>query len=106
MDIGLDENFDVALDHRHDLPLVEGREAFEQRVAVRVTIYFHRTIGNINRDNILSLLRVEAKRIARDVDEIDSVVDFRAEYDVEQTGQINVTILYDTGDEFTFSVTE
>lgn len=106
MDIGLDEDFDITLDDRNDLPTVEGREAFEQRLAIRVTAYYHRIVGSVNRSNMASLLRMQANRVAQDAPDVNRVVDIRVGFSDEQANTAEVTAIYETGDEFAFSLTE
>jgi hypothetical protein len=106
MDLGFNENFDIELDDRQDIPLITGRRLFEQRVALRTAAYFHTEIGSVDHDNVLSLLEMRARRVARDMDEIEFMPQFRAEFDDDQPGLIHVTIIYHTGDEYTFDISE
>ena len=106
MDIGLDENFDLALDGRNDIPLVTGRKEFEQRLRFSITSFFQRVIGDTDHDTALRLIEVEAKRIARRYSEIERVIQIQANYDNEQPNTINLVVIYDTGDEFTFPISD
>lgn len=106
MDIGLDSDFDITLDDRNDLPLVEGREAFEQRLAIRVTAYYHQIVGSVNRANEASLLRMQAQRVAQDSPDVERVVDIQVGFSDEQANTAEVTAIYESGDDFTFSITE
>jgi hypothetical protein len=106
MDIGLNEDFDVVLDDRNDLPLVEGREAFEQRLAIRSTAYFHQIVGSANRGNLLSLVEIQAERVANDAEGVDRVIQVEAAFSENEPNTIEVTAIYETGDDFTFSISE
>jgi hypothetical protein len=106
MDIKLNSNFDVFLDDRNDLAIVEGREAFEQRVAVRVTAYFHEIIGSVDRPNVLKLVELQTRRVANAAEGIERVVQVSAEYSEDEPNTVLTTIIYETGDEFVFSLSE
>lgn len=106
MDIGLDENFDLTFDGRNDISLVEGRAEFEQRLRLSITSFFNRVIGETNRDTALQLLEVQAKRVATQYNEIEQIVQIRVEYDDKRPNTINLAVIYDTGDEFTFPISD
>lgn len=106
MDIGLNEDFDIALDARNDLPFLEGRAAFEQRLAIRSTAYFHQIVGSAERGNLLNLLRMQAERIAGDTDGAERVVQIETEFSKDDPNTAIVTAIYETGDEFAISLTE
>jgi hypothetical protein len=106
MDLKLNSNFDIELDERNDIALVEGREAFEQRLALRSTAYFHELIGSTNRANLLSLLKIRAKRVAKDTPETVGVAKIKVGYSETQPNTAEVTAIYETGDDFTFDITE
>ncbi|UBF22612.1 T4 gp25-like baseplate wedge protein [Halorubrum tailed virus 25] len=106
MDIGLNKNFDLELGGRNDVFLVRGREEFEQRLRLSVVSFFQRIIGNTNRETVLQLIEVQAKRVAQEYDEIEQVAQIQVEYDDERPNTINLTFIYDTGEEFTFPVSE
>ena len=106
MDLKLNSDFDIELDQRNDLSLVTGREAFEQRLAIRSTAYFHELVGSTDRGNLISLLEIYAKRIAKDTSEVVGVAEIRAGFSEEQPNTAEVTAIYETGEDFTFSITE
>jgi hypothetical protein len=106
MDLKLNSDFDIELDQRNDVSLVDGREAFEQRLAIRSTAYFHELIGSTNRANLLSLLKVRAKRVAKDTPEAVGVAKIAVGYSDARPNTAEVTAIYETGDEFTFDITE
>lgn len=106
MDIGLNEHFDFELDDRNDAPTVEGRVEFEQKLRLRVTDYFHEIIGNAEGQNALKLVQVAARRVARDEQGIETVSAINAEYAEDAPNTIEVTVVYDTNDDFTFSLSE
>jgi hypothetical protein len=106
MDIGLNSNFDVELDDRNDLPLLTGRDAFEQRLAFRSTAYFHQILGSVDKSNLISLLRMYARRIAKDADDVAGVIQIEVQFSDDEPNTAEVTAIYETGDEFAFSITE
>ena len=106
MDIGLNEDFDIILDDRNDLPVVEGRDAFEQRLAIRSTAYFHQIIGSVDETNLVSLLRMEAKRVAKDTEGAERVVQIEVGFSEDEPNTAEVTAIYESGDQFAFSLTE
>lgn len=103
-DLALDRNFDVFIGPRGDLATVSGRDAFEQEVIVRITEKYTDLIGSIDRENIPSLVNVEAKRVADEMDRLESVAAFRSSFSETDTNTLEVRIIYDTGDEFAFEV--
>jgi hypothetical protein len=106
MDIGLDENFDLALDHRNDFPVVEGRAAFEQELRVRLYAHFSKVLAEASPDDASTLLQVEARRIARDMGELDRIASLIIEPASDLPNTLDVTIFYATGTETTFSLSE
>lgn len=100
MDIKLNENFDIQLNERNDLPIVTGREKFEQRVRIVITELLQDTVGENNSNTTLKLIRLKSERLAQNFDVIDSIVDLSAEYDKDEPNIVNLRIIYDTGDEF------
>mgnify|MGYP006873406509 CR=1 FL=1 len=106
MDIRLDKDFDFRLDDRNDLPIVTGRDLFEQRLRISVVSAFIELIGDTNRSSVLQMVELEAQRIARQYEDIEEAVQIRAAFDEEQPNTINVFVVYDTGGEFTFSIAE
>jgi hypothetical protein len=106
MDIGLNRFFDLELDDRNDLPLVRGRAEFEQRLAFSVTNFFQDVVGSVDRPAALTMLQVHASRVAHRYGEIERIAQLQVEYDEEEPNTINMTLIYDTGDDFTFSISE
>lgn len=103
-DLAVDQNFDVFISQGGDLATVRGREAFEQKVIIRITDKYFSIIGDIDRENAKELVRVEATRVANEMDMLDSVAEFDANFSSEQPNTLEVTIVYDTGDELEFSI--
>lgn len=103
VDIKINSEFDVQLDHRNDLPLVEGREAFEQHLAVSVTKYFHELIGTTD-TNLAEKIELQARRVVDRVADIDDVAAVTAESKEGEPNTVEVTVLYDTGEETTFDI--
>lgn len=106
MDIGLDENFDVVLDQRNDVPLVKGASAFEQKLRIRLTDYFLDLIGRADTQNAPSLLEIEAQRVAKELDELDGIDTIIIEESEAAPNTLEVTIFYSTGNETVFPISE
>lgn len=107
MDIKLGQGFDVRFDGRHDLETVTGREAFEQRVAIRVVAYFHDVIGrNLLKGQILNLLELQTERVASNSDYLEEIQAISAEYSSDSTNTVLMTIVYNTNEQFQFDVIE
>lgn len=102
-DIALDENFELFIDHTDDLATVSGRDEFEQRVRLRLTELYQDIISEFDKQTILSLVELEAERVADGSDEISSMPLFRVEFSTENMETLEVDIVYDT-DETTFQV--
>jgi hypothetical protein len=106
MDIGLDSNFDFSLDHRNDLPLVRGREEFEQRLRIRLTSYYTELIGENADLNLAALLKLEARRVADEDDSIDAVHNIIISPDPDAPNTVEVRVVYATGDDFLTTLSE
>jgi hypothetical protein len=106
MDIGLNDQFDIELDGRQDLPLVTGRAKFEQRLRISVTEFFTEVVGETDRPAALRLIEKEAKQVARRFEEIERAIQILVDYDDDQPNTIELTVIYDTGDEFSFPISE
>lgn len=105
MDIAHDALFDTYLNQQDDLPIVEGRAAFEQEVVDRLTDYLQQVIGSIDRDGAIRLIELQARRVAEDTDEIDELVLFDAAYNADRPNTVDLRLIYETGDDVTFSLT-
>lgn len=102
-DIGLNGNFSVYLDDQNDIAYVNGRDAFEQEVVIKITDYLYaETIGDVSLTNLKSAVKLQISRVANDFDEIESI----ESVDISRTGQgtLETTIIYDTGEPLTFEV--
>lgn len=103
-DIAVDGNMEVFITPAGDLGAVRGREAFEQRLRVRLTARADELIGEYDEENIIDLLESAAQRVAANMDELEAV----AYYNVDVTGDalntFEVQIVYDSGDDLTFNV--
>jgi hypothetical protein len=105
-DFKIDSNYDIFISHRGDLATVSGREAFEQKLAIRIEESFGSVINELDKENVKDMLLLEAKRVAEDMDEIENIAAFSATFSEENANTVEVTLVYDSGDELTFEVTE
>lgn len=104
-DLAVDKNFEVFISHRGDLGTVSGRDAFEQEIRIRLTEKYQELISGLDKDNTLDVLEVEAKRVAADMEQLDSVAAFQAEFSSEDANTVIVDIVYDTANDFSIEVT-
>jgi len=102
-DLAVDENFEIFISKSGDLAGVSGRDAFEQKIRVRITERASELIGTIEEKNIIDLLETEIERVAANMDELDSIASFSAEQSESEFNQYVVTIVYDTGQELQFN---
>jgi len=103
VDLAVNSDFEVYTDSRGDLASVSGRAAFEQEVMLRVSARYLDIVGESNRATIADLLEVEARRVATEMGTLASVSDIEITYPDGTINTVEVTIIYDTGEEFTFS---
>lgn len=106
MDIGLNGENDVFLSHRNDVKLLKGREAFEQALRLQVTDYFYEVIGEGSTAVIQSLIQVQARRVAKNMNMIDSLKQISVKESSSQTNTIEILVVYKTAEEFSFSLSE
>ena len=106
MDIGLNDNFDIELDQRNDVPLVTGASAFEQKLRIRLTDYFLDLIGRADTQNAPSLLEIEARRVAKELDELNGISSIIIKQSEVSPNTLEVTIFYSTGTETVFPISE
>jgi hypothetical protein len=102
-DLALDDNFELFIDHTGDLATVSGRDEFEQRLRIRLTELYQDIISEFDKQTILSLVELEAERVADEAEEISSMPLFRTEFSETDMETLEVDIVYDT-DETTFQV--
>jgi hypothetical protein len=105
-DLAIDSNFEVYLDHRGDLATVSGRDAFEQELAIRLKERFNDLIGDTRPGNIMDLLETEARRVADEMNRINRLQNIVVTRDDDIPGKYNASIVYDTGEQFTFEVVQ
>lgn len=103
-DLGIDKNFDVFIDDRNDLGLVDGRREVEQSIALQVSLYYYNQIGSSDLPNVEERLELRARRVARENRRIDSLEDIIVEPREEQPNVFEVTIVYNQDEDFSFEV--
>lgn len=103
-DLDLDENNDTHLGGGNDFETTEGRAHFEQQIRVHITDVWWDLIGDLDPDRLQEVLEVRARRVARDLDNLDSIeyIDINRADDVPE--KLVVEITYDTGEPVTFGV--
>ncbi len=103
-DIGIDEDFDVVIDHRNDLALVDGNREFEQHIRTYVTGFFYDEIGSVDSDNVETRIRLHANRVARRSNRVDGVQSIEVRKSETVPNTLEVNIVYQTGDTFAFEL--
>lgn len=97
-DLGIDETLNVYIDSSGNLAFVEGKEAFEQRLLLEITERYYDVIGSTDPPEAIERLRIKARRIADEDPNIETMPSFNVEFTGESTKELEVTIVYDTGD--------
>lgn len=103
-DIAINKSFEVFLNARGDLATVSGRQAFEQRLGIRISKRATEIIGTVDEENIPDLLETEARQVAAAMGELESVAEFNVEESDEKVNTYVVEIIYDSGDDLIFEV--
>lgn len=103
-DLAIDETLNVYIDEGGNLAYVEGREAFEQRVALQLTDRYYDIIGALDPAEVVERLKLAAKRVADNDPNIDGMPTFDVAFSDEEHKTIEVTIVYDTGDTTEFTI--
>jgi hypothetical protein len=106
VDLALDENFNVYIDHTGDLAGVKGRTAFEQELVIRLTERMRGLIGRGDADEqtLVELARSYTRRIANEMDELDEIASFSAELSGDAYSTLEIELVYDTGGVLTFDI--
>lgn len=104
VDLAVDSEFNVYIDKAGNLAFVEGRNAFEQRVAIRLTEQFYEIVGSTNPSAVAERLRIEAQRVADTDPNINTMPSFNIEFSDEQINSADITIIYDTGETTEFTI--
>jgi hypothetical protein len=106
MDLAHNGRFDTYLTEQNDLPIVQGRDAFEQEIVNRLTDYTESLIGTVERrGTILRMITLQAYRVADDTDEIESLATINARYSEDEHNVVLLDLIYATGDGVTFPIT-
>jgi len=100
MDIRLNKNFDVELDDRNDLAIVTGKEDFQQRLTLHITDYFYTIVGELDEDQILSLLRLEAGRVVDNVEGVEELLGTEIEFSDSKPNTIEIIVFYENDPEY------
>lgn len=106
VDLAVDENFEVFIDHRGDIGTVKGRDAFEQRLIIHLTEELRPLIGrqNVDRESITSLAENRIENITDAIDGLEEVVAFSATFPPDRQKVLEIEVIYDTGDDLTFDI--
>lgn len=100
-DIAFDENFEAYITPRGDLAGWSGRERFEGHLTLRLTTLYRSIYQEYEKETIRSKLEQGAQRV---VDQMGEIVNIAAgpviEFSDDKPNTVEVTIIYETGDEF------
>ena len=97
-DLALSKENEVFIDHRGELATVEGREGFEQSVALAITDAYTDIVNEFDDKNILSLVEVKARKVAERHSMLSQVADINASF-AEDGVTLRVEISYQIGDD-------
>ena len=103
-DIQIDENFEVVIDDRNDLGIVDDLTEFEQSLRVWLTAYLHDNVGNLGGPDTLPRIRLQVERIARDNDRLNQIEDIHVQFSDTTMNSVEVEIAYTAGEISTFEM--
>lgn len=104
VDLAVDENFEVFIDGRGDLAYVNGRDAFEQELRIRIADRYTNIVGSVGRETVKELLKVEAKTVASEMGRIQELHRITVSFPEEEANTARVRLVFDTGDPLEFEV--
>ena len=105
-DLGLTESFEVSLDHRNDLQTVDGREEFEQSIAVQLTDYMYDLSGEYDLNILKQKIRYQVNLVAQNHDMLDSIESISVEKSTDELGKLETTIRYTSSESFSTSISQ
>lgn len=98
-DLGLNSNFSVHLDDRHDLATVDGRGAFEQSVVMMLTDFMYNSLPGLSkRKTIEQRIHLEVTRVAREHDRLSGIRNIRINEKIGSPDTYEVEIAYTSDD--------
>lgn len=103
-DIKINEDFDIVIDHRNDLAVVEGREEFEQHIALGIIRFYAEEIGSTDQENAKARLQLYANRLTTQTDRVGQVASVTVEDHDELPNTFQVSLVYQGGQTFEFDV--
>ncbi len=104
IDLKIDENYEVVIDHRKDLGTVEGRDEFEQHIALGLSEFFLDEIGSTDVPNAAARLELYAGRLVNTSERVGEVASVTVEESDTKTNTLEVSIVYRGGQTFAFDV--
>lgn len=96
-DLALDGDFDVFLDDRNDVSTVEGRDEFEQTVAIKLTSFMYNIAGDTDFQTLKEKIRLQVSRVARSHDMLDSIEDIEVSRHPDKASTVVVLLRYSSG---------
>ena len=97
-DLALSRENEVFIDHRGDLATVEGRDGFEQSIALAITDAYTDIVNEFDDNNILSLVEVKARKVVARHSMLNEVTGINADF-AEDGVTLRVEISYAIGDD-------
>jgi len=101
-DLALNEKFEVFVNARGDIAFVNGKEAFEQELLLRISSKYLDIVGENDRGTVTDLLELEAERTAKEMDALEKISDISVIFPDDAVNTVEVTIIYDTGEVLQF----
>lgn len=99
-DLHIDEDLDLVIDDRNDLGTVDEQAEFVQSLAVQVTAYFYERVGTRQGTETLKRIKLQAERLAREYDRVDTIQSIDVSYSEELENTIEVSVTFLTGEDF------
>lgn len=73
MDLEINNNFELVINEKADLGVVEDQDELQQRIFTAITLFQRNVLGDLNDSNALRKIRFQTKRALEDNDLVDSV---------------------------------
>jgi hypothetical protein len=103
-DLDLDSNNEVYIGPRGGLAPADKQTAFENKLRMEIQEAYLELIGDQDEATIVDLLEVRSREVADRLGFIERVAAIAVDYPSDDPNTASVKIIYETGDEFEFSV--
>ena len=103
-DLALDSTFDVFLDDRNEVSVVDGQDEFEQSVAIKLTAYMYNIPGDADFATLKEKIRLQVSRVARTHDRISDIDRVVISRHPSKQATIVIEIIYSSSGNFDFNL--